>query len=103
MKLAPQLLALLALSFPLAALALPDQQEPNPVALATISERTLPNGLRVLVRPRHSAPVVTTMMWYRVGSRDELPGATGIAHFLEHLMFKGTQKLHKGRSTGSPT
>jgi zinc protease len=57
---------------------------------------TLPNGLRVLVKPRHTAPVVTTMMWYRVGSRDEVPGATGIAHFLEHLMFKGTAKLKKG-------
>jgi zinc protease len=61
-----------------------------------VVKQTLPNGLRVLVLPRHTAPVVTTMMWYRVGSKDELPGATGLAHFLEHLMFKGTQKLKKG-------
>ncbi|MGV3720333.1 MAG: M16 family metallopeptidase, partial [Actinomycetota bacterium] len=63
---------------------------------AGVVKRTLPNGLRVLVLPRRTAPVVTTMMWYRVGSKDELPGATGLAHFLEHLMFKGTKKLKKG-------
>lgn len=66
------------------------------VATAAIVQRTLPNGLKVLVWPRHTAPVVTTMMWYHVGSRDEVPGETGLAHFLEHLLFKGTHRLAKG-------
>src|SRR4051812_4891850 len=61
-----------------------------------VLRRVLPNGLTVLVEPRHTAPVVTVMMWYRVGSRDEVPGQTGIAHFIEHLMFKGTPTLAKG-------
>jgi len=89
-----KLLLLLALSFPLAALAgAPASSAP---ATPAVVKQTLPNGLRVLVQPRRTAPVVTTMMWYRVGSRDELPGATGLAHFLEHLLFKGTRKLPKG-------
>jgi zinc protease len=53
---------------------------------------TLPNGLKVLVIPDHRTPVVTQMIWYKVGSADETPGKSGLAHFLEHLMFKGTSK-----------
>ncbi len=53
---------------------------------------TLPNGLQVLVIPDHRTPVVTQMIWYKVGSADETPGKSGLAHFLEHLMFKGTSK-----------
>jgi zinc protease len=64
--------------------------------VAGVTRRVLPNGLTVLVQERHTAPVVTTMMWYRVGARDELPGSTGLAHFLEHLMFKGTRRIGKG-------
>ena len=60
------------------------------------SERTLPNGLRVLVHSRPQSQTVTTELWYRVGSRHERPGATGLAHFLEHLLFKGTRRLRKG-------
>lgn len=60
------------------------------------AERTLPNGLRVLVHSRPQSQTVTTELWYRVGSRHERPGATGLAHFLEHLLFKGTQRLKKG-------
>ncbi|MDE1172984.1 MAG: pitrilysin family protein [Parvibaculaceae bacterium] len=60
------------------------------------AEFTLANGLQVLVIPDHRAPVVTQMVWYRVGSIDETPGKTGLAHFLEHLMFKGTKKLAPG-------
>jgi zinc protease len=52
----------------------------------------LANGLDVVVIPDHRTPVVTHMMWYKVGSADEPPGKSGIAHFLEHLMFKGTAK-----------
>ena len=95
MKLAGSLLVLLGVSFPLAVAAAGTAKAPPPIT-AGVVKQTLPNGLRVLVLPRHTAPVVTTMMWYRVGSKDELPGATGLAHFLEHLMFKGTQKLKKG-------
>ena len=57
---------------------------------------TLDNGLQVVVLPDHRAPVVTHMVWYRVGAADEPPGKSGIAHFLEHLMFKGTDKIAPG-------
>ncbi|QQO23550.1 insulinase family protein [Bradyrhizobium diazoefficiens] len=53
---------------------------------------TLSNGLQVVVIPDHRTPVVTEMIWYKVGSADETPGKSGLAHFLEHLMFKGTEK-----------
>jgi len=53
---------------------------------------TLPNGLQVVVIEDHRTPVVTEMIWYKVGSADETPGKSGLAHFLEHLMFKGTAK-----------
>ena len=56
----------------------------------------LENGMQVIVLPDHRAPVVTHMVWYRVGSADEPPGKSGIAHFLEHLMFKGTKKIPPG-------
>ncbi|MEX2298312.1 MAG: pitrilysin family protein [Dongiaceae bacterium] len=51
---------------------------------------TLDNGLQIVVVENHRAPVATHMVWYRVGAADELPGKSGIAHFLEHLMFRGT-------------
>ena len=53
---------------------------------------TLGNGLQVVVIPDHRTPVVTQMIWYKVGSADETPGKSGLAHFLEHLMFKGTSQ-----------
>jgi len=53
---------------------------------------TLGNGLQVVVIPDHRTPVVTQMIWYKVGSADETPGKSGLAHFLEHLMFKGTSR-----------
>ncbi|MBN8982512.1 MAG: insulinase family protein [Rhizobiales bacterium] len=51
---------------------------------------TLSNGMQVVVIPDRRTPVVTQMIWYKVGSADETPGKSGLAHFLEHLMFKGT-------------
>jgi zinc protease len=57
---------------------------------------TLDNGLQVVVIPDHRAPVVTHMVWYRVGSADEPQGKDGVAHFLEHLMFKGTNRYPPG-------
>ncbi len=62
-----------------------------------IAEATLPNGLRILVLERHDAPVVSHQIWYRVGSVDERPGETGLAHYLEHVMFKGTKQIEKGQ------
>ena len=57
---------------------------------------TLDNGLQVVVIQDHRTPVVTEMIWYKVGSADETPGKSGLAHFLEHLMFKGTAKHPEG-------
>jgi zinc protease len=57
---------------------------------AGVAHFTLANGLQVVVVPDHRAPVVTHMIWYKVGAADEVPGKSGLAHFLEHLMFKGT-------------
>ena len=62
-----------------------------------VSEFTLANGLDVVVIPDHRAPVVTQMVWYKAGAADEPPGSSGIAHFLEHLMFKGTDKIPTGQ------
>jgi len=77
-----------------------------PAALATaalagagpaISDFRLDNGMSVVVIPDHRAPVVTHMVWYRNGSADDPPGKSGIAHFLEHLMFKGTKSHPQGQ------
>jgi zinc protease len=62
-----------------------------------ISDFRLANGMQVVVIPDHRAPVVTHMVWYRNGSADDPRGKSGIAHFLEHLMFKGTQKHPAGQ------
>jgi zinc protease len=62
-----------------------------------ISHFSLDNGLEVVVIPDHRTPVVTHMVWYKVGSADEQAGKSGLAHFLEHLMFKGTDKNPQGR------
>jgi zinc protease len=61
---------------------------------------TLDNGLDVVVIEDHRAPVVVQMIWYRVGAADEPPGHSGIAHFLEHLMFKGTEKVAPNAFSG---
>jgi len=61
-----------------------------------VSHFTLENGFEVVVIPDHRTPVVTHMVWYKVGSADETAGKTGLAHFLEHLMFKGTKNHPMG-------
>ena len=81
-------LAALILALPLAAPA----AEPMP----GVSSFTLANGLLGVVIEDHRAPVATHMVWYKVGSADEPPGQSGIAHFLEHLMFKATDELADG-------
>jgi zinc protease len=65
-------------------------------ALAQTSERVLANGMKVIVIEDHRAPTVAHMVWYRAGSIDEVNGRTGVAHVLEHMMFKGTRSLPPG-------
>jgi zinc protease len=81
------LLLALGLSQPAGALTI-TSEPPSTFALS--------NGLNVVVIPDHRTPVVTQMIWYKVGSADETPGKSGLAHFLEHLMFKGTTKHPQG-------
>jgi len=69
----------------------------SPALAETVTDFTLPNGLQVVVIEDHRAPVVVHMVWYRVGAADEPPGHSGIAHFLEHLMFKGTDEVPSGK------
>ncbi len=65
-------------------------------AATPVLERTLPNGLTVLLREAHDAPLASFWTWYRVGSRNETPGKTGVSHWVEHMQFKGTPTLAKG-------
>ena len=65
-------------------------------ALANPFETTLANGLRVIVKEDHRAPTAVQMVWYRVGSIDESEGTSGVAHVLEHMMFKGTPEVGPG-------
>ena len=62
---------------------------------------TLKNGMQVVVISNHRAPVVQHMVWYKFGSADEAPGESGIAHLLEHLMFKGTKNFGPGEFSGA--
>ena len=86
-------LVVLLSAFTLGASGAPAQTTVTSAPPATF---TLGNGLQVLVIPDHRTPVVTEMIWYKVGSADETPGKSGLAHFLEHLMFKGTGKHPAG-------
>jgi len=74
----------------LLALALVSGAQANP------HEFTLANGLRLIVKEDHRAPTVVHQVWYRAGSMDESPGTTGVAHVLEHMMFKGTRRFGLG-------
>ena len=67
-----------------------------PLAAQEVTSFTLDNGMQVVVIEDHRAPAVTHMVWYRTGSADEPPGASGVAHFLEHLMFKATDDMAAG-------
>lgn len=66
-------------------------------AQAEIVQTTLKNGLKVIVQEDHRAPVVVSQVWYRAGSLDEVNGKTGVAHVLEHMMFKGTKTVPAGQ------
>jgi zinc protease len=65
-------------------------------AAGDTTEQRLANGMQVIVKPDRRAPVVVVMVWYRVGSIDEVNGRTGVAHVLEHMMFKGTKTMAVG-------
>ncbi len=66
------------------------------VSASRLSEKTLENGLKVIVKTDHRAPVVISQIWYKVGSSYESGGTTGVSHVLEHMMFKGTEKYPTG-------
>ncbi len=68
-----------------------------PAANASVHEKTLKNGLKVVVKEDHRAPVATAQVWYKVGSASEYGGVTGVSHALEHMMFKGTPKIPVGK------
>ena len=69
---------------------------PLPVLAEAVTSFTLDNGMQIVVIEDHRAPVVVQMVWYRIGAADEVSGDSGIAHFLEHLMFQGTETLAPG-------
>ena len=69
----------------------------SPILHAQVHEKTLANGLKVIVKQDHRAPVATAQVWYKVGSANEYGGITGVSHVLEHMMFKGTPKYPLGQ------
>jgi len=85
----PRLLLLLTVVFQMPAAVAAD-------LAAKTQEHKLANGLRIIVKEDHRAPVVVSMVWYKVGSIDEENGTTGISHALEHMMFKGTRQVPAG-------
>ena len=89
------LLSVAALALAMAAAA-PVRADDAPKAYQNVTSFTLGNGMQVVVIPDRRAPVVTHMVWYKVGAADDPPGKSGIAHFLEHLMFKGTSVYREG-------
>src|SRR2546430_8510169 len=99
-KACPALTCLFALAFALLSFIFARGADPAQQAAAALYEgirtETLPNGLRVYLKPVPHSPVVSTMVAYKVGSADEDLDHTGLAHYLEHLMFKGTDKIAPG-------
>src|SRR5437773_9816677 len=71
-------------------------ETPSAFAMEDVRRTVLGNGLVVLTKEVHTSPIVTSMIWYRVGSRNEELGQTGKSHFLEHMLFKGTERFKKG-------
>ena len=61
-----------------------------------VTEKTLSNGLKIILKEIHTAPLISQWIWYRVGSRDETPGITGISHWVEHMQFRGTPRFPQG-------
>ncbi|MGB9619418.1 MAG: M16 family metallopeptidase, partial [Armatimonadota bacterium] len=90
-RLSPKLVALAVLSILAASSAL--------AQTAGVVETRLPNGLIVLMKESHAAPVFTAQVWFRVGSRNEHTGITGISHLLEHMLFNSSKNYKKGEIT----
>lgn len=65
-----------------------------------VREAALDNGLRVLIQEVHTAPIASVWCWYRVGSKDEVPGLTGVSHWVEHMNFKGTTNIPRDKVKG---
>ena len=63
-----------------------------------VHETILDNGLKVLLKETHASPVTSTWLWYRVGSRNEVEGSTGLSHWVEHMMFKDHRATQRARS-----
>ena len=78
-------------------MALPLKHNPSELPM-NLTKHRLSNGLNLLIQERHSAPVASVQLFYRVGSRDELPGATGLSHWVEHMVFKGTDQFPAGET-----
>src|SRR6185437_11688904 len=88
---APAILCAALFLFGTATVAFAQQQQEFPVAT-----RTLKNGMKVLVQTDHNIPNIALYIFYRIGSRNERPGTTGISHFFEHMMFNGAKKYGPG-------
>ena len=84
-------IALLLSSSSFAAIATETKASPE------VFEKTLENGLKIIVKPDRRAPTVVAQIWYKVGSAYEFGGTTGLSHVLEHMMFKGTSKIATGK------
>ncbi|TJZ85218.1 M16 family metallopeptidase [Paracoccus hibiscisoli] len=100
---APRLSLALALTFGTALSSLPAMAQDSGPMPQGVSHFTLENGLEAVVIQDTRAPVVVQMVWYRIGAADEAPGKSGIAHYLEHLMFKGTDTLAPGELSQTVT
>jgi zinc protease len=74
--------------------------EPSIAEGADVHEQVLENGLRVLIHPVRTAPLASVWCWYKVGSRDEAPGLTGVSHWVEHMNFKGTTNIPRDKVKG---
>lgn len=92
----PATLALLLIAWLTGILVMGTARAEQAMRIAEPSNFVLDNGLEIVVIPDHRAPVVTHMVWYKAGSADEPWGKSGIAHFLEHLLFKGTKTAKPG-------
>jgi len=68
--------------------------------MSEMRETTLDNGLTVLVQEEHTAPLASVWCWYKVGSKDERPGLTGVSHWCEHMNFKGTTNIPRDQVKG---
>ena len=79
-----------------AAVAISERSSTAATGSSGVVEKILNNGLKVIVKPDHRAPVVVSQIWYKVGSSYEYAGITGVSHVLEHMMFKGTEKHGSG-------